>query len=330
MTVKYRWTILIVIIGLILLAGISIFIGRYPKPYFLSITVLKADSLAQRLVLFIRAPRIVFAMLLGMALSTAGLLLQKLFKNPLVEPGFLGVSQGAAFGAAFGILVLGQQIVLMELSSALFAILGLFLTIFLASRFRLRDQILRLVFAGIAVSALFSAGVGLLKYLADPVQQLPQIVFWLLGSLSAIQWNDVLLVLPILLPSLVLVLIFRWRINVLSMDDYVARSLGARVEIERLCFLILAVLMVAVVTALAGIISWVGLVIPQIGRRLFADDAAKALLFSMLAGAMFMLFCDDLARVLLAGEIPLGILTSFFGAAVFMLLFTFMPEKKHA
>ncbi len=310
---------------LFLVMALSIFIGRYPKPLLLPFSSLLLDPLAQKLVLLIRLPRIIFAMLLGMALSTAGLIMQKLFRNPLVEPGFLGVSQGAAFGAAVGIIALGQNIIFMEISSAIFAIAGLMLTIFLSNRFKINDPVLKLVFAGIAVSALFSAGVGLLKYLADPIQQLPQIVFWLLGSLSSIQWKDVLIVLPILIPVIALAYFFRWRINVLATEDQVARSLGAHVEIERLLFLILAVLMVAVVTAIAGIISWVGLVIPQIGRRLFADDAAKALPFSMIAGAIFMLVCDDLARILLAGEIPLGIISSLLGALVFMIIFGLNP-----
>jgi iron complex transport system permease protein len=319
---KYRWIMLLAGLILLLVLALSVFFGRYPKPFFLSITALRTDELAQKLVLLIRLPRIIFAMMLGIALSTAGLILQKIFRNPLVEPGFLGVSQGAAFGAAIGIIAFGQNVVVMEVSSAAFALAGLLLTLFLAGRFRLNDPILKLVFAGIAVSALFSAGVGLLKYMADPVNQLPQIVFWLLGSLSSIQWKDVLMVAPIVFPILLLAIVFRWRINVLSMEDQVSRSIGAHVERERFLFLLIAVILVAVVTAIAGIIGWVGLVIPQIGRRLFDDDAAKALPFSILAGAIFLLVCDDLARILLAGEIPLGIITSFFGAAVFMFLFS--------
>jgi len=313
---------LFLILGLVLataLAG-SVFVGRYPRPWWLPPSALHTDPLAAQLVWNLRLPRLVVSLVVGSALATSGLTLQMLFRNPLVEPGFLGVSQGAAFGAAFSILFLSRSALVIQISAALWALLGLFLTHTLAGRLRYGGWILRMVLAGIAVSALFSAGGGLLKYLADPLTQLPEITFWLLGGLWSTRWPNFLLILPLSLSSLLVLFLARWRLNVLALEEETAFSLGAAPGRERALLLLAAVGATAAVVSLAGTVGWVGLIIPHLARRLFGADARHALPASMLLGGLFVLLCDDLARTLSGGEIPLGILTSLFGAVAFLLL----------
>jgi iron complex transport system permease protein len=276
------------------------------------------DELARQLVFSLRLPRALTACLLGMALSASGTVLQMIFRNPLVEPGFLGVLQGAAFGAAFSIIYLGAAPLLVEGTAALCACLGLALSYGLARRIRFGGWILRLVLSGMAVSALFSSGVGVLKYLADPLTQLPDIVFWMLGGLWSVVWKDVLYVLPVVFAGLTIIYLMRWRLNLLSLDDDTGFSLGAAPGRERALLLAVSVTATAAVVSVSGVVGWIGLLIPHVARRLTGADAQRALPASMLLGGTFALVCDDLARTLLPGEIPLGILASLFGAMLFM------------
>lgn len=308
--------------GLALLAMVllSLFVGRYPAPYLMPPSALWRDELAQRLVWNLRLPRILAACLLGMTLAAAGTVLQMIFRNPLVEPGFLGVSQGAAFGAALSIVLLRATPLLIELSATFFAGLGLVLSYALARRIRYGGWVLRLVLAGLTVSALFSSGVGVLKYLADPLTQLPDLVFWMLGGLWGVTWSDLLYLLPFVAVGLSIVVLMRWRLNLLSLDDDTSFSLGAAPGRERALALVGAVSATAAVVAVAGVVGWVGLLIPHVARRWVGADARASLPASLLLGATFTLLCDNLARTLRAGEIPLGILVSFFGALLFAVM----------
>lgn len=317
----------ILALALLLVFLLSALIGRYPAPGFLPLNQLAEDDLAQRLLFNLRLPRLVTALLLGMTLSAAGMVFQLLFSNPLVEPGFLGVSQGAAFGAAFSIVFLGGAAVLTQASAIFFAMAGLGISYLLAHRLRYGGWVLRLVLAGIAVSAFFSAGLGLLKYLADPLTQLPEITFWLLGGLASLTWGKLLSVLPLVLIGLAVMFLFRWRLNILALDEQTAFSLGVAPGRERWLLILAAVLPTAVLISVSGMVGWVGLIMPHIARRLFRADARFSLPAAMLLGGIFTMLCDDLARTLLAGEIPLGILTSLFGAAIFLALMTFQPAK---
>ena len=311
---------LFLLLGLALLALLlaSVLAGRYPAPYWMSPATLWHDEMAQKLVWNLRLPRVLTACLLGMTLAACGTVLQMIFRNPLVEPGLLGVSQGAAFGAALSIIYLGGSALLLEGIATLFACLGLALSYFLARRVRYGGWILRLILAGLAVSALFSSGVGLLKYLADPLTQLPEIVFWMLGGLWGVTWADLLYLLVPVAAGLAIVFLMRWRLNLLSLDDDTGFSLGASPGRERTLVLVAAVAATAAVVAVAGVVGWIGLLIPHAARRLTGADAQRALPASILLGGMFALVCDDLARTMLPGEIPLGILTSLLGAALFM------------
>ncbi|MEA4906799.1 MAG: iron ABC transporter permease [Anaerolineaceae bacterium] len=299
---------------------VSVFLGRYPGPVWMTPGRLASDELAQRLVFNLRLPRLLTAMLLGMSLAAAGVVFQTIFGNPLVEPGFLGVSQGAAFGAAFSIIFLSRSPWAVQIMAALFALLGLGLSYFMARRVRYGGWTLRLVLAGIAISALFSAGLGVLKYIADPLSQLPEITFWLLGGLWSMTWSQFLAILPAVTIGLFVAYRMRWRVNLLSLSDETAFSLGAAPGRERAVVLTAAVIATAAVISVSGIIAWVGLIIPQVARLLFGADARFVIPASMLVGASFTVLCDDLARVLMPGEIPLGILTSLIGATVFLVL----------
>lgn len=300
--------------------GASLFIGRYPSLAFLSPERLASDELAQRLVWNLRLPRLLTALLLGMTLAAAGEVFQMLFGNPLIEPGFLGVSQGAAFGAALSIIFLGNSAWLVQSSAALFAFVGLGGSYLLARNVRFGGWVLRLLLAGIAISALFSAGLGVLKYIADPLSQLPEITFWLLGGLYSITWVQLKSILPVTLLGLYVMYRMRWRLNLLSLEDETAFSLGLAPGRERALLLIAATAATAAVISVSGMVVWVGLIIPHIARRLFGADARLALPASMLIGGIFTILCDDLSRILLAGEVPLGIFTSLVGAAFFILL----------
>jgi iron complex transport system permease protein len=206
----------------------------------------------------------------------------------------------------------------MQGMATFFACLGLALSYLLARRARYGGWILRLVLSGIAVSALFSAGVGVLKYLADPLTELPDIVFWMLGGLWGVTWNEFFyLVAPVSL-GLLIVYLMRWRLNLLSLDDDTGFSLGAAPGRERTLVLVAAVAATAAVVSVAGIVGWIGLLIPHVARRMTGADAQRALPASILLGGTFALLCDDIARTLLPGEVPLGIVASFFGALLFI------------
>jgi len=305
---------------LLLTILLSLLLGRYPGPYFTPLATLRENALARTVVLNLRLPRILAAVFLGATLAAAGTTFQLIFRNPLVDAGFLGVSQGAAFGASLAIVFLGGTAAAVQGSAAAFAFVGLAASYLMAQRLRLGDWVLRLVMAGIGVSAFYAAGTGVIKYLADPLKQLPDITFWLLGGLWAITWRDILHILPVVAPALIIIYLMRWRLNLLALQDTTAFALGAVPGRERLVMLIAATAATAAVVSKAGQIGWVGLIVPHIARRVLGADAQLTVPGGMFIGALFVLGCDNLARTVLSGEIPLGILTSLIGALVFFSL----------
>jgi len=307
-------------LGLVVVCALSLFLGRYPSAGFVSPTALREDELARNLIVNLRLPRLLISLLLGMSLGAAGQVFQMLFANPLVEPGFLGVSQGAAFGAGLAVLYLGNSAWVVQAMAALCAFCGLLLSYVLAHRIRFGGWILRLVLAGISVSALFTAGVGVLKYVADPLHELPELTFWLLGGLWNVSWRHVYSTLPVVVPSLIILCSLRWRLNVLTLSDEVIHSLGVSPGRERAILLGAAVAATAVMISVSGLVGWIGLIVPHLARRFFGVDTRISLPGSMVIGGLFTVICDDIARTAMAGEIPLGILTSMLGAAFFLLL----------
>ncbi|MBI9106744.1 MAG: iron ABC transporter permease [Spirochaetales bacterium] len=324
-TVKHRSNKSRLILLCLTLAAVfllSLLLGRYPKPGFTPISVLRADPLALKIFLTLRLPRCTAAMLLGMALGCGGLIFQLIFSNPLVEPGFLGISQGAAFGAGLSIILGGQALIWMQISAAAAGLTGLALTYILAHRLRFGGWLLRLILAGIAVSALFSAGLGLVKTLADPLTQLPEMTFWLLGGLSGVTPSHLKAAIPGVVIPLTILIALRWRINILSTGDQTAFSLGLSPAKGRLLILFLAVIPVTTMISISGIVQWVGLIVPHLSRKLFGADASASLPGAIVIGGLFGLICDDFARLLFSGEIPLGILTAFLGVILFIIILT--------
>lgn len=298
----------------------SLLLGRYPEPGFLPIARILDDPLALRLLLELRLPRTIAAILLGAALAASGVVMQMLFANPLVEPGLVGVAQGAALGAALTIVLTNGGAWAIQAGAAAGALVGLTAAYQIARRLHFGGWILRLVLSGIAVSALLSSGVGVVKFVADPLEQLPTITFWMLGGLWNVGWDVLLPILPVVLGALVILYFGRWRLNVLSLQDRVSFSLGATPSRERLVLLVAATVAVAAVISVAGIIGWVGLIVPHAARRLFGADAGVALPAAALLGVIFVVPADAFARTVTVGEIPLGIVTSFLGATAFLAL----------
>lgn len=302
------------------LFAVSLLLGRYPEAGFVAPQRLFADPMGARVFRFLRLPRVITASFLGASLAGAGCAFQMLFRNPLVEPGFLGVTQGAAFGAAGAILFLPGVPGAVQMSAIVFAVAGLALSFSVARRLKFGGWVIRMVISGIAVSALFAAGVGILKYTADPLAELPELTFWMLGGLQGVTWSETLGMLVVSVPGLVLLYAYRWRLNLLSLDDLTAFSLGASPARQRMLLLLAASLATAGVTAVAGIVGWVGLLVPHLARRFYGAEGSRVMPVSMLMGAIMVLVCDDIARAALVYEFPLGILTSLFGAGLFLML----------
>ncbi|MEM3452415.1 MAG: iron ABC transporter permease [Candidatus Hadarchaeum sp.] len=316
MDMRHHFRFLAITVVLLAVFFVSLFAGRYAA----DIRDLISSGLGAEIIFNIRLPRILAAVLLGMALSAAGAALQSAFKNPLVEPSLLGVSQGSAFGAALAILFLVNSPFVIEASSTVFGLLALLVAYTLSSSIKYGGKILRLVLAGIAVSAMFSGGVGVIKTMADPLNQLPALTFWLLGGLSGVRWNDLIYMLPLTLCGITGLLIIRWRINLLTLRDDVTFSLGSDPGKLRAVVVVFAVLAAAAVTSVAGVIAWVGLIVPHMSRKIFGADNSRIVPASLILGATLMIVFDTIARAITAGEIPLGIITSLCGAPVFLLL----------
>nr|WP_051492147.1 iron ABC transporter permease [Roseivivax isoporae] len=275
----------------------------------------QADIVVNR----IRLPRVAGACLVGAALAAAGASYQALFRNPLVSPDILGVSAGAGLGAVAGIF-LALPVALIQLSAFAGGLVAVAVVMAVAAAVRGGDRVLTLVLTGVVIGALAGAATSLLKVLADPYDQLPAITFWLLGSLASVTSDDILPALPAVALGLVPLVLLRWRINVLSMGDEEARALGIEAARVRLLVIAAATLVTASVTAVAGVVGWVGLVIPHIARMLVGPAFARLLPASALIGAGYLLVVDTAARTLAAIEVPLGILTAVIGAPVFVWL----------
>lgn len=306
---------------------LSLFIGRYPVPVsgvagesMKAVSALLFGTPASvstwHTVLFsVRLPRILAALLVGAALSMAGASFQGIFRNPLVSPYILGVGAGAGFGACLAIL-LWDSYLLIQLMAFAFGLLAMFAAISMGKVSKGTGTLV-FVLSGIIVGSIFTALISLVKYVADPYDALPEIVFWLMGSLSSVRSGDLpWVLLPMFAGALVLFLL-RWRINVLSLGDEEAKALGVNVERMRLIIIVCATLITSAAVSISGVIGWVGLVVPHISRMIVGPNYSRLLSMSMAIGASFLLLVDDLARTAAATEIPLGILTSLVGAPLF-------------
>lgn len=312
----------------------SVVLGRYPiglkelggillsriaeiKPFW--------TGTQESLLLQHRLPRIILACLVGCCLAAAGASYQGVFQNPMAAPDILGASSGAAFGAALAILLdLGSTMVMVfAFAASLFTVA---MVIFVGNRAK-GKRVLGLVLSGIMIGSLVSSGTSFIKLAADPEDQLPAITYWLMGSLNGTAPKDVYFALVPMLIGLIPLLLLRWKINILTLGDDEAQTMGVNARKLRTIVILCATLITAASVSVSGVIGWVGLVIPHMARRLVGNNYRHLMPASMLLGAIFLLLVDDLSRNLMATEIPIGILTSFIGAPFFLYLITRDGER---
>ncbi len=325
----YRAPTLLIVV---LVMGISLCLGRYPisPSQVLGVLVNHGDTLSSNpairgIVLHIRLPRIILGMMVGGSLATAGAAFQGVFHNPLVSSGMLGVSSGAGFGAALAIVLFGNTAIIYPFSFV-FAILAVFLS-FLVGQCSRSGAHISLILGGVVIGSLFSAMVSFLKYVADPFDELPAIVFWLMGSLASARYCDIFLAgIPMIIGSLGLVLISS-QINILSMGDREAGAMGTRINLVRRLVILFATLASAGAVSVAGVIGWIGLIVPHMARMIVGSNNRKVIPMSFAMGGVMVILVDDLARVLSGSEMPLGILTAFVGAPFFIYLLTRTKSK---
>jgi iron complex transport system permease protein len=309
-------------IALLATVCFSLMVGRYHVPFstwWQMLTAPRDSGVAGTVLLAVRLPRIVAGVLIGGGFAAAGAAYQGLFRNPMVSPDILGASAGAGFGAAIAIL-LGFNVFAVQLSSFLWGLLAVILAYSIASRMRGGgDPVLVLVLAGIVVGSIFTALVALTKSVADPENKLPAITFWLMGSLSGINVKSMslLLLVPV---GIVPLLLLRWRLNVLAFGEEEASVLGIDTRRTRLMIVLCATLLTASAVSTAGLVGWVGLMIPHFARMFVGPNYKVLLPASLLMGATYLVVVDDLARASFATEVSLGILTALVGAPFFLWL----------
>ena len=319
------------VLGLLLgaLFLFSFVLGRYDMSPLTVLRILAAQVIPieetwtrsmQAVVINVRLPRIALACLVGCALSLAGAAYQSVFQNPMAAPDILGASSGACFGAALAIL-LGLTkggVTLMAFACSMLTIA----LVYLVSGKTKGSHTVSILLSGVMISSFFSAGTSYIKLVADPADQLPEITYWMMGSLSGARGADVAFaLLPMAIGALPLLLL-RWRINLLTLGEEEASTLGVNTGRLRLVVVLCATFLTAASVAVSGMIGWVGLVIPHLSRKLIGNDCRHLLPASMLMGALFMLLVDNVSRNLLATEIPIGVLTAFIGAPFFIYLMT--------
>ena len=327
---KHRRTVLLLGIGLILCILGSFTLGRYPVslPQLLGVLGSRLGlpiapfwtPQVEAAVWNIRLPRVLLSVLVGACLAAAGGAYQGVFQNPMASPDILGASAGAGFGAALAIL-LGASSMAITLGAFAASLVTVAL-VFTVSRHARGDRVLGLVLAGIMISSLFQSGTSFLKLAADPNNQLPQITYWLMGSLSGASWRDLGFVLLPMFLGLVPLFLLRWQLNVITMGDDEARAMGVDPRKIRLWIAVCSTLVTASAVAVSGMIGWVGLVIPHMMRRLVGSDYRFLMPASMVGGGMFLLVVDDVSRSVTTAGIPIGILTAFIGAPFFLWLIT--------
>lgn len=315
------------ILGLIFLIIAGSGAGRYSVPLSDVVKVILSNVIeipvtwepqAYSVVMTLRLPRIITAVLVGGALALSGAAYQGVFKNPLVAPDMLGVSTGACVGASLGILCNagGGIIQVMAFAGGLTAVT------LAASIPKLikNSSMMMLVLSGIIVTGLLDSVMGFLKYAADPDTELAEITHWQLGSLTKVSWDDVVYIGPPVLLAAAVLFIIRWRINILSLGEHEARSLGMNIRRLSGTVVVCATVLTASAVCISGTIGWIGLVIPHLCRMICGPDNRKVIPLSIVTGAVFLLFIDTLARVITSAELPLSILTGFVGAPFYFYL----------
>ncbi len=309
----------------LILAFLSLFWGRYPLSvsdvgYLVTalLTGQEPDPTHFGVIVHIRLPRLILGLLVGGSLAVSGAAFQGLFRNPLVSSGMLGVSSGAAFGAALALILCDSFFFVYPFSFG-FGLLAVLLCFFIG-RLTASTQAITLVLGGVIVGSVFSALISFLKYVADPHDELPAIVFWLMGSLSRAEYSQILTAgLPMIAGSAGLMII-RWRLNILAMGDKEAHSLGIHVNRNRMFVIVCATLATAGAVCVSGVIGWVGLVVPHMGRMIIGNNNRDLIPLTFCIGAGFLVLADDMSRLIATSEMPLGILTALIGGPFFIYL----------
>lgn len=327
---NYKLCITILILLLIVFAISSMLIGRYSLSAQDSFKILiykmgipninkTWTSLQESVITTIRMPRVLTAIFVGAGLSVAGASFQGIFHNPLVSPDILGVSASAGFGAALGIIIGSQTSSLVSIFAFTFGIVGVGSAYFL-SRVHKTTPTVMMVLSGVVVSSLANAGISILKYFADPLEQLPAITFWLMGSLDSVRLKEAFIAIPVISICLTILFLLGFRIDLLSMGENEAKSLGVRPERLKALVIITSTLISAISVYICGTIGWIGLIIPHVSRMLVGPSYRKLLPTAALLGGMFLLFIDDLVRTISESSLPLSIVISLVGAPFFAAL----------
>lgn len=270
------------------------------------------------IVINLRAPRIVMAIIVGAGLTCAGNAFQSLFSNPLATPDVLGVTSGTCVGAIIAI-IMSMGIMQTQLLALAFGLLSVWITMILA-RDRNGQSVVFLVLAGVIISALFNAVGSLLKYTADPLDKLPAITYWLMGSFTSASYKKIAVGSPLILAGIAVIYLMRWKLNILSLSSDEARASGMDLKKTRLIFVLAATVITASCVSMCGQVGWIGLLIPHCARMLVGSNNRYAVPVGISLGASFMIIIDTFSRSISVIELPLSILTAIIGAPVFISL----------
>lgn len=300
-------------------------IGRYRisvaetiQALFAVITGGEVEAAVYSVLFHVRLPRILLALFVGAGLSVAGASFQSIFGNPLATPDTLGVATGASFGAVLALL-LSDNMAVVQLMALLFGLISLFVTC-MVSKMNGKSSIIMVVLSGMVVSSIFQALVSLVKYVADPEEDLPAITYWLMGSMSRATAQGLLIGVPFIVAGIAILFALRWRLNILSLQEDEAKSLGINVKRLRLLVMVASTMITAACVSMCGQVGWVGLLIPHAARMIYGSDNKKIVPACIGIGATFMVIIDTAARAATAAEIPVSILTALIGAPFFVLL----------
>lgn len=320
----YRRVVVFSLFILTFVLGLSLFVGNYDLTVGDIFSIFMKNPLAdeemkKQVLLSYRIPRIILSAMVGIMLSTVGAYMQGILKNPLASPEILGTASATGFGTALGILIYGNNNLAIYVLSFAMGVLSLAMVYGLCV-VRKKFDILSIILSGMITSSVFISLISLSKYVADVEESLPAITFWLMGSFSSASFDQIYMIAPIFFVGIVILFLFRWKLNILTLGDEEAILLGIRPKSLKLFLLGVSTLMISASVTAAGIIGWIGLVIPHLSRKFIGSNHGYLIPICALFGAIFMVGLDTLARILIFAEIPIGILTGLVGAPLFAIL----------
>ena len=321
------WVLPLLVVLILVCAALAILAGRYgvsPRQMVGAISArigggIYPDRKADSVVFNLRLPRITVAVLIGSGMAVSGAAFQSLFSNPLATPDTLGVASGTCVGAVVALL-LGRGMTGVQLTALVAGLITVTITTAVARRRGGGTDVVTLVLAGVIVSALADAVLSMLKLTADPTSKLPEITYWLMGSLSGASWGQIAMATPFILVGSGVIMALRWRLNVLALSEDEARAAGVDVRRLRIVLIVCATVVTASVVSLCGQVGWIGLIVPHAARMLIGSDNRYLIPVCLLLGASVMIMIDTIARTLTASEIPVSVVTALVGAPFFITL----------